>query len=178
MSRIGKLPVAIPDKVKATVDGQTVSIEGAKGKLSQTFDNGAAIKLEDNIITVTPANNSRHARAVYGTVRAIIQNMVVGVVDGYTKDLEISGVGFKAQLQGKIINLQLGFSHDINYEIPEGVNVTVADGTKVKVEGADKKMVGQVAADIRSFAPAEPYKGKGVKFAGERIRRKEGKKSA
>jgi len=178
MSRLGKLPVTIPDNVKAQVDGNTVTIEGPKGKLEKSFDKVVSITLEDGSIAVSPVNSSRLAKAMHGTVRAIILNMVNGVVDGYVKNLEIHGVGFRAALNGKILKLQLGYSHDINYEIDESVKVSIAENTKIKVEGPDKQMVGQVTADIKSYYPVEPYKGKGVRIVGEYVRRKEGKKIA
>jgi len=178
MSRIGKLPVEIPDKVKVTIDGNKVNVEGPKGKLEKTFDRAVTIEMTDNSIQVSPANSSRLAGAMYGTARSIINNMVTGAAKGYSKDLEIQGVGYRAAVQGKNLNLNIGFSHEINYPIPDGITVTVTENTKVKVEGADKHMVGQVAADIKLFNPAEPYKGKGVRIVGEYVRRKEGKKTA
>ena len=178
MSRLGKLPIAIPDQVKAAVDGNHVTIEGPKGKLEKSFDEIVSITLADGNISVTPVGKSRLAKAMHGTVRAIILNMVKGVVDGYTKSLEIHGVGFRAALKGKILNLSLGYSHEINYEVAEGVTVTITENTKLKVEGVDKHMVGQVTADIKSYYPVEPYKGKGVRIVGEYVRRKEGKKIA
>ena len=178
MSRIGKLPIPVLDKATVTVDGQTVRVEGPKGKLEKTFDSATNIELADGEIRVSPANSSRHARAMYGTVRSIINNMVIGVVDGYTKKLQIKGVGFRAVLKGKVLDLALGYSHPCELDIPEGVTVTVAENTKITVEGADKQVVGEVAATIYSYYPAEPYKGKGVHIEGQYVRRKEGKKSA
>lgn len=178
MSRIGKLPVAIPDKVKAEITDNTVKVEGPKGSLSQTFDSSVKIEFADGEIRVSPVDESRRARAMYGTARSIIANMVDGVVDGYSKKLEIEGVGFRAAVKGAVLDLSLGYSHPINFPIPEGVTVTVADNTKITVEGADKQAVGACAARIKSFYPAEPYKGKGVRIAGEFVRRKEGKKTA
>lgn len=178
MSRIGKLPVPILDKAKVTVDGQTVSVEGPKGKLEKTFDQAVNIELADNEIRVSPANSSRHARAMFGTARSIINNMVIGVVEGYKKQLEIKGVGFRAALKGDILDLSLGYSHPCELKIPEGITVTVAENTKLTVEGADKQVVGEVTATIYSYFPAEPYKGKGVHIVGQYVRRKEGKKSA
>ncbi len=175
MSRIGKQPVSIPDKVKVDVSGQTVSVEGPKGKLAKTFNAAAKIAVEDNEIKVSPADSSRFANAMYGTARSIIAGMVQGVTEGFVKDLEISGVGFKAVLKGSTLDLALGYSHPILYPVPDGIKVTVTDQTKVKVEGVDKQLVGEVAANIRSYYPAEPYKGKGVKYSDERVRRKEGK---
>ncbi|MFL2842826.1 MAG: 50S ribosomal protein L6 [Coraliomargaritaceae bacterium] len=178
MSRIGKLPVAIPEKVKVSVDGQNVSIEGPKGSLKKSFDHSVKIELVENEVRVSPVDDSRHSRAMYGTVRSIINGMVVGVVDGYTKKLQIKGVGFRAVLKGNILDLALGYSHPCELEIPEGIKVTVAENTKITVEGADKQVVGQVTAEIYQFFPAEPYKGKGVHIEGQYVRRKEGKKSA
>ncbi|MGJ8638680.1 MAG: 50S ribosomal protein L6 [Opitutaceae bacterium] len=179
MSRIGKLPVPVLDKATVSVDGQTVRVEGPKGKLEKTFDGSTSIELSDGVITIAPADSSRHARAMYGTVRSIINNMVIGVVEGYTKKLEIKGVGFRAALKGSdILDLSLGYSHPCELAIPAGITVTVAENTKITVEGADKQVVGEVAATIFSYFPAEPYKGKGVHIVGQYVRRKEGKKSA
>ncbi|RCL30952.1 MAG: 50S ribosomal protein L6 [Puniceicoccaceae bacterium] len=178
MSRIGKLPIPIPEKAKVSIDGQTVSVEGPKGSLTKSFDESVKIELNDNVVQVAPISDSRHARAMFGTVRSIINGMVIGVVEGYTKKLEIKGVGFRAVLKGNVLDLALGYSHPCELEIPEGIKVTVAENTKLTVEGADKQMVGQVTAEIYSFFPAEPYKGKGVHIEGKYVRRKEGKKSA
>ena len=178
MSRLGKLPVTIPDKVKAQVADNCVTIEGPKGKLEKSFDKVVSISLEEGSLVVSPVDKSRLGKAMHGTVRAILQNMVTGVVEGYSKSLEIHGVGFRAALKGKILNLSLGYSHEINYEVAEGVTVTITENTKLKVEGVDKHMVGQVTADIKSYYPVEPYKGKGVRIVGEYVRRKEGKKIA
>lgn len=178
MSRIGKMPVVIPEKVKAEITDNTVKISGPKGALEKTFDSVVKIEFAEGKVQVSPVNDSRRARAMYGTARAIISNMVEGVVDGFSKKLEIQGVGFRAAVKGKILDLSLGFSHPVNFPIPEGVTITVADNTKITVEGADKQAVGAVAASIKSYYPAEPYKGKGVRIAGEFVRRKEGKKTA
>ncbi len=178
MSRIGKLPVVIPDNVKAEITDQTVKINGPKGSLEQTFGSVVKIEFADGQIQVSPVGESRRARAMYGTTRAIIANMVHGVVEGFTKNLEIEGVGFRAAVKGDVLDLSLGFSHPINFPIPEGVTVTVAENTKITVAGPDKQAVGAVAARIKSYYPAEPYKGKGVRIAGEFVRRKEGKKTA
>ena len=176
MSRIGKQPVLIPDKVKVDIKGHTVSVEGPKGKVSKTFAPVVNIAITNKSVTVSPTEDeSRFARAMYGTVRSVIAGMVKGASEGYSKDLEIQGVGFKANLKGKILDLALGYSHPILMDIPEGIKVTVTDQTKVKVEGADKQLVGAVTAEIRSYYPPEPYKGKGVRIVGERVRRKEGK---
>ena len=176
MSRIGKQPVPIPDKVKVTITGDTVLVEGPKGKVSKLFAPVVKITVADNKVTVSPTeDDSRFAKAMYGTVRSVIAGMVKGVTDGYVKDLEIQGVGFKANLKGKQLDLALGYSHPIVMEIPEGIKVTVTDQTKIKVEGADKQLVGKITAEIRGYYPPEPYKGKGVRLVGERVRRKEGK---
>ncbi len=178
MSRIGKLPVAVPEKVKVTVNGSEVAVEGPKGKLSKTFESCVSIKVEDGNVIVSPLDDSRHANAMYGTARSIINGMVAGVQQPYSKKLEIEGVGFKAVLKGQILDLALGYSHAILYNVPAGITITIDGGTKLTVEGCDKQVVGQVAADIKGFKPVEPYKGKGVRIVGEYVRRKEGKKTA
>ena len=176
MSRIGKQPVPIPDKVKVTINGETVLVEGPKGKVSKLFAPVVKVTIADNKVTVSPTeDDSRFAKAMYGTVRSVIAGMVKGVTDGYVKDLEIQGVGFKANLKGKQLDLALGYSHPIVMDIPDGIKITVTDQTKVRVEGADKQLVGAVTAEIRGYYPPEPYKGKGVRIVGERVRRKEGK---
>ena len=178
MSRIGKLPVPVLDKATVSINGQTVNVEGPKGKLEKTFDSAVKIELVDNEVRVSPVDQSRHARAMYGTARSIINNMVKGVVEGYTKQLVIKGVGFRAALQGNKLDLALGYSHPCIVDVPAGITVTVKENTKLTVEGADKEVVGQVTAEIYSYYPAEPYKGKGVEIVGKHVRRKEGKKSA
>tara|TARA_E500000178_G_scaffold51777_1_gene47554 strand:+ start:29907 stop:30443 length:537 start_codon:yes stop_codon:yes gene_type:complete len=178
MSRIGKLPVPILDKAKVSVQGQTVNVEGPKGKLEKTFDSAVKIELVDDTVCVSPVDSSRHARAMYGTARSIIDNMVKGVVEGYSKQLEIKGVGFRAALVGNKLDLALGYSHPCIVDVPAGITITVKENTKLTVEGADKEAVGQIAAKIYAFYPAEPYKGKGVQIVGQYVRRKEGKKSA
>jgi large subunit ribosomal protein L6 len=176
MSRIGKQPVPIPDKVKVDIKGHTVSVEGPKGKVSKTFAPVVNISIADKKVTVSPSEDqSRFAKAMYGTVRSVIAGMVKGASEGYMKELEIQGVGFKANLKGSVLDLALGYSHPILMDIPTGIKVTVTEGTKLKVEGADKQLVGAVTAEIRSYYPPEPYKGKGVRIVGERVRRKEGK---
>jgi large subunit ribosomal protein L6 len=178
MSRIGKQPVQIPDKIKVDIKGTTVSVEGPKGKVSKTFANVVKIEKKDNSIVVAPTEDSRFSKAMYGTARSVIAGMIKGVSVGYAKELEIQGVGFKAALKGKQLDLALGYSHAILHDIPEGIKVTVTDQTKLKIEGADKQLVGQVTAEIRAYYPPEPYKGKGVRIVGEhaeRVRRKEGK---
>ena len=178
MSRIGKLPVAIPDKVEAKVEGTKVFVKGPKGSVTKEFANVVSITLADNSITVAPKDSSRFANAMYGTTRSIINGMVTGVSQGFVKELEIQGVGFRADLQGKILDLALGKSHDIKEPVPDGVTVTIEQGTNIKIEGPDKQVVGQLAANIKSHYPVEPYKGKGVRIKGEYVRRKEGKKTA
>lgn len=177
MSRIGKLPVVLPSKVKATIDNRTVKIEGPKGRIEKTFSDHVTFEMGDAAVLVRPVGRSRQANAMFGTARSILAGMVKGVVDGYSKNLEINGVGFRATLQGSTLDLALGYSHPIKYPIPEGIKITVDGNTKIKVEGVDKHMVGQVAADIKHFYPVEPYKGKGVRIEGEHVRRKEGKKA-
>ncbi len=178
MSRIGKLPVPIPDKVEASIEGAKVTVKGPNGSLTKEFAPVVDISNGEDGIVVTPNENTRFSRAMQGTVRSIINGMVTGVTEGFSKNLLINGVGFRAILQGDKIALALGKSHDISHPIPEGVTVTVEEGTKVRVEGADKQAVGQLAAQIKAYYPVEPYKGKGVSIAGEYIRRKEGKKTA
>lgn len=175
MSRIGKLPISIPEKVKVSVENSTVTVEGPKGKLVKNFNAPVTITVEDGEAKVAPADNSRFARAMYGTTRSIVANMVQGVTEGFSKNAEIRGVGFRAALQGKVLNLALGYSHPINYNVPEGITITVTDNTKLKIEGVDKQLVGKVAADLKHFYKPEPYKGKGVHIEGEFVRRKEGK---
>ncbi len=176
MSRIGKTPIAIPSGVDVSVSGNVVTVKGAKGQSSWDIPAQLAVAVEDKQVVVTRNQETKEARALHGTIRSVINNMIIGVEKGYEKELEIEGVGYKAVLKGNVIVLSLGFSHDINYEIPEGITVEVdKPGTAVKVSGHDKALVGQVAARIRLFSPAEPYKGKGVKYKGEQIRRKEGK---
>lgn len=175
MSRIGKKPVFIPDKVKVSVNGEIVLVEGPKGRVQKSFAPVVKVTVADRKVTFAPTEDSRFAKAMYGTARSVVAGMVRGVTEGYSKDLEIQGVGFKAALKGRQLDLALGYSHPILMEIPEGIKVTVADGTKLKVEGVDKQLVGAVAAEIRGYYPPEPYKGKGVRLVGERVRRKEGK---
>jgi large subunit ribosomal protein L6 len=175
MSRIGKQPVPIPDKVKIDIKDTTVHVEGPKGKVHKTFASVVTIKIVDKQVIVAPIGETRFAKAMYGTARSIISGMVKGVTAGFSKDLEIQGVGFKANLKGKQLDLALGYSHPIVMDIPEGIKITVVEGTKLKVEGCDKQLVGAVTAEIRSYYPPEPYKGKGVRIVGERVRRKEGK---
>jgi large subunit ribosomal protein L6 len=181
MSRIGKSPISVPAKVKVVVDGCRVSVEGPLGKNEKVFDDSVEIRFEnDEILVLCRDESDRHSCMMHGTVRSIINSMVIGVVSGYSKNLEINGVGFKAIMKGQnTLDLSLGYSHEILYTIPAGIKVEIDQtGTKVAVKGVDKKMVGQVAADIKRFYPVEPYKGKGVRIVGEFVRRKEGKKAA
>jgi len=178
MSRIGKLPIPVLDKASVTIDGQTVRVEGPKGKLEKTFDSSVSFELADNQIKVSPADSSRHAGAMFGTARSIVNNMVIGVVEGFKKEIVLKGVGFHAVLSGNVLDLALGYSHPCLVTIPEGITVTIAENTKLTIEGADKHLVGHITATIFNFYPAEPYKGKGVHIVGKYVRRKEGKKSA
>ena len=175
MSRIGKQPIAIPPKVKVDVKGQKVLVEGPKGKLDWELPKRTSLKVQDGNIVVSRDGDDAQAKALHGLSRALVSNMVKGVTDGFVKKLEIQGVGFKAAVVGKMVNLTLGYSHPLNYAIPDQIKVTVEENTKLTIEGPDKKVVGQVAAEIRSFYPPEPYKGKGVRYAGEHVVRKEGK---
>jgi len=176
MSRLGKLPVEIPNGVTATVSGGLVSVKGPKGELSFDAPTCVSVKQEDNAITVAMAENSKFAKAMFGTARARIKNMVQGVTQGFKKDLELVGVGYRAQMQGTDLKLSLGFSHDVIYTPRAGVKIATPKPTEIIIEGPDAQTVGQTAAEIREFRPPEPYKGKGVKYVGEYIRRKEGKK--
>lgn len=169
------MPVAIPAKVKVNVVGNAVKVEGPKGNLEFVLPSRTTVELKDNNLIVKRPNDSAEAKAFHGLTRAVLNNMVQGVVVGFTKKLEIQGVGFKAALQGKVLNLSLGYSHPINYPIPDQIKVTVEENTKISIEGPDRQVVGRVAAEIRAFYPPEPYKGKGVRYAGELVRRKEGK---
>jgi len=176
MSRIGKKPVAIPSGVTANVAGQTISIKGPKGTLQLMLNDDVAVKMEGGTVQIDPANDSKRARAMWGTVRALLANVVAGVTKGFERRLEITGVGYRAAVQGKNLQLQLGYSHEINYPIPDGIAIATPKPTEIVVTGIDKQKVGQVAAEIRGYRPPEPYKGKGIKYAGEYIFRKEGKK--
>jgi large subunit ribosomal protein L6 len=175
MSRIGKKPITIPSAVQVDVQGTTARVKGPKGELSLTIDPCIQAVAEGNVLTVTRANDGRKSRSLHGLYRSLIANMIEGVEKGYSRDLEIEGVGFKAELKGKTLFVHAGFASPKEFLVPDGVDVTIDGGTRVKVSSIDKQKVGQAAARIRSFAPAEPYKGKGIKYAGERIRRKEGK---
>src|SRR6476660_659174 len=175
MSRIGKQPIAIPPKVKVEVKGQQVMVEGPKGKLNMQLPRRTTLKVEGTQVLVSRQGDDAQAKALHGLSRALVNNMVRGVSEGFVKKLEIQGVGFKAAVQGKMVNLNLGYSHPITYPIPGQIKVTVEENTKLTIEGPDRQVVGQVAAEIRGFYPPEPYKGKGVRYADERVVRKEGK---
>lgn len=176
MSRVGKRPVAVPSGVTATVDGQTVKMKGPKGQLQFVVHDDVEVKLENGQVKVKPRAETNRARALYGTARAQVANLVEGVTKGFEKKLEITGVGYRAAMQGKNLQLALGYSHDVVYAIPEGITITVPKPTEINVAGIDSQRVGQVAAEIRSYRPPEPYKGKGVRYSDEFIFRKEGKK--
>jgi len=176
MSRIGKNPITVPDGVSVEIAGVIVTAKGKLGELSTSLTDNVVVTQEDNQIWVKPKDDSRDARKMWGTSRSVIDNLVVGVSEGFKKKLEINGVGYRAQIQGKSLNLQLGFSHDVNFEIPDGITIKCLDQTHIEISGADKQSVGQVAAVIRAYRPPEPYKGKGIKYADEYILRKEGKK--
>ena len=176
MSRIGKRPVTIPSGVTATVDGQTVKMKGPKGQLQFVVHDDVEVKLDKNVVKVNPRADTNRAIALYGTARAQIANLVEGVTKGFEKKLEITGVGYRAAMQGKNLQLALGYSHDVVYPIPEGISIAVAKPTEITITGNDPQRVGQVAAEIRAYRPPEPYKGKGVKYVDEFIFRKEGKK--
>ena len=176
MSRIGKKPVQVPAGVTATVDGQKVTAKGPKGELFFVANDEVTVKLEDNAVVVQPANATKDARSKWGMSRTMVENIFKGVKDGYERKLEINGVGYRASLQGKNLQLALGFSHDVVYQTPEGITIVVPKPTEIIVSGIDKQKVGQVAAEIREYRGPEPYKGKGVKYGEERIVRKEGKK--
>ena len=175
MSRIGKTPVTIPPKVKVSVSGGRVLVEGPKGKLDLALPRLTDAKVESGSVVLTRAGETSEAKAMHGLARALVNNLVKGVTDGFSKKLEIQGVGFKAAVQGKVVNMALGYSHPILYPIPDGIKVTVEENTKLSIEGIDKELVGRVASELRSFYPPEPYKGKGVRYVGEKVIRKEGK---
>jgi large subunit ribosomal protein L6 len=176
MSRVGRKAVAIPAGVTANVAGQTINVKGPKGALALTLPDDIAAKLEEGAVKIDPRNDTKQARALWGMSRSLVANLVAGVTKGFERRLEISGVGYRAAVQGKNLQLLLGYSHDISYPIPEGIAIATPKPTEIVVTGIDKQKVGQVAAEIRSFRPPEPYKGKGIKYAGEYIFRKEGKK--
>ena len=176
MSRIGKKPVAIPAGVTAKLEGQYIAVKGAKGELNFTAPEEVGLSLEGNVVHVTPHGQDKRSRAMWGTTRARVQNLVLGVTKGFEKKLEINGVGYKAAIAGKNLQLSLGYSHDVIYPIPTGVTIATPKPTEITIAGIDKRQVGQIAAEIRAFRGPEPYKGKGVKYVDEFIFRKEGKK--
>ena len=176
MSRIGKKPVAIPNGVTANIEGKTLSVKGPKGTLSMGMSDLIEYKIEDGEISVNPANDTQKARSYWGMQRTLVSNLVEGVTEGFTKVLEITGVGYRAQAQGKKLKLQLGYSHDVDLDVPEGLEVKTPDQTTIEISGSDKQAVGQFAAEVRRWRKPEPYKGKGIKYRGEYIFRKEGKK--
>ena len=176
MSRVAKKPVALAKGVEVNVQPDSISVKGPKGTLSMPLADDISYAIEANEIRVSPANETKRARAFWGMQRTLVSNLVVGVSDGFTRVLEITGVGYRAAVQGKILRLQLGYSHDVNYEIPDGITIKTPDQTTVEISGSDRQKVGQVAAEIRRWRKPEPYKGKGIKYRGEFIFRKEGKK--
>lgn len=175
MSRIGKNPVPIPDGVEVSIDGQRVTVKGPRGEVSNVLPEAVSVKVDDGQVTVERPSDSARDKAMHGLARSLVANMVEGVTDGFSKRLEIVGVGYRAEAGGRTVRLNLGFSHSIEYDVPEGIEVTTATPTQIEVRGADKQKVGQVAAELRGYRPAEPYKGKGVRYEGEQVRRKAGK---
>lgn len=176
MSRVGKNPVAIPDGVTLTLDGNKLTVKGKRGEMTYLTADEIETIIADNEVTIKPRDKSTRAKTMWGTTRSLVENMVIGVSEGFTKVLEIQGVGYKAQAQGKKLVLSLGFSHDVDFPVPEGIEIKTPQPTQIEITGTDRQKVGQVAAEIRSYRPPEPYKGKGVRYAGEYIIRKEGKK--
>ena len=176
MSRIGKKPVPVPAGVTANIEGRLLSVKGPKGTLTLQLADEVSYEINDGGISVQPVNDSKRSRSFWGMQRTLVQNLITGVTDGYSKQLQITGVGYRANVQGKNLKLQLGYSHDVDYAIPEGITIATPDQTTVNISGIDKQKVGQVAAEIRRWRKPEPYKGKGIKYAGEFIFRKEGKK--
>ncbi|HAD47464.1 LSU ribosomal protein L6P [Idiomarina aquatica] len=176
MSRVAKAPIEIPAGVEIALNGQEVTVKGAQGSLSRVVNNAVELVKEDNELRTVPRDGVANATAQAGTARALLQNMVVGVTKGFERKLQLIGVGYRAQAQGKKLNLTLGFSHPVEFEIPEGITIETPSQTEVVVKGADKQLVGQVAANIRAYRKPEPYKGKGVRYADEQVRRKEAKK--
>jgi large subunit ribosomal protein L6 len=176
MSRIGKHPVAVPSGVQVELSGQTLTAQGSLGTLSLLVSNEVTASIADGAVTIAPNSETKRSRAMWGTTRALINNMVTGVSKGFSITLEINGVGYRAAVQGNTLNLQLGYSHDIAFPIPDDVSITCERPTVIRLAGADRQRVGQVAAEIRAYRPPEPYKGKGIKYSTETVRRKEGKK--
>lgn len=176
MSRIGKKPIAIPAGVTANVANGLVTVKGPKGEMTMPVSEAVTYTVEDGKVVVVPANKTKKAISFWGMQRTLVENLIVGVTEGFSKVLEINGVGYRAKVNGKILNLQLGFSHDVNFDIPAGIDIKTPDQTTIEISGMDKQKVGQVAAEIRQWRKPEPYKGKGIKYRGEYIFRKEGKK--
>ena len=175
MSRIGKKPIAVPAGVKVSLAGSVMTIEGKLGKLSYAISPRFKAEVKDNAITVSRPSDAKQDKATHGLIRSLLNNMVIGVTEGYKKDLEITGVGFKAQVQGKVLNIHLSYTHPINYNIPEGITIETPKPTLINIKGIDKAKVGEAAAEIRDYYRPEPYKGKGIKYVGEHVRRKAGK---
>jgi large subunit ribosomal protein L6 len=176
MSRVGKHPIAIPSGVEVQMSGQTLSAKGGLGTLRLVVSNEVTAAVADGAVTIAPKNDTKHARAMWGTTRALVNNMVTGVAKGFSVTLEINGVGYRAAVQSNTLNLQLGYSHDVAYPIPSDVKIVCERPTLINITGADRQRVGQIAAEIRAYRPPEPYKGKGIKYSTETVRRKEGKK--
>ncbi len=176
MSRIGKKPIPVPKTVTATVEGQKITVKGPKGQLALTLVDDIEVKSEDGAIVVTPRSDTKRARSMWGMSRSLVENLVKGTTNGFTRTLEITGVGYRAAMEGKSLKLQLGYSHDVLYPVPEGISIAVPKPTEITISGIEKDKVGQVAAEIRGFRGPEPYKGKGIRYQGEFIQRKEGKK--
>lgn len=176
MSRVANSPIALPSGVEVTLKGQDVSVKGSKGSLQLTVHNAVEVKQEENVVKVAARDGAKQSRALAGTTRALVNNMVVGVTQGFEKKLQLNGVGYRAAAKGKTLNLTLGFSHPVNYALPEGITAETPSNTEILVKGINKQLVGQVAAEIRAFRPPEPYKGKGVRYADEHVRRKDAKK--
>jgi large subunit ribosomal protein L6 len=177
MSRIAKAPIAVPAGVEVTVNGQDIKVKGKNGELNRTINSAVEVSVADNVITTKPVEGVANAWAQAGTARALINNMVTGVNEGYEKKLQLVGVGYRAAVKGKVLDLTLGFSHPVNFEIPEGITIEAPSQTEILVKGVDKQLVGQTAANIRKYREPEPYKGKGVRYADEYVRRKEAKKT-
>lgn len=176
MSRVGKNPIAIPDGVNVAVANGAITVKGKNGELSQPVLKDVTVEIEDNQIVVKPTSGSKFSRSLWGTTRSNIESMITGVTEGFRRELEIQGVGYRAQIQGKTLKLQLGFSHDVDFPVPDGISIECPSQVQIVVSGVDKQQVGQVASNIRGYRPPEPYKGKGVRYVGEYVLRKEGKK--
>jgi large subunit ribosomal protein L6 len=176
MSRIAKNPVVVPDKVQVTQDGQTIQVKGANGTQSHTIHGNVSVEIDGGVIRFAPRDNAKKSNALAGTTRSLLSNMIQGVTDGFERRLELRGVGYRAQVKGSVLNLTLGFSHPVDFDIPAGITIETPSQTEVVIKGADKQLVGQVAANIRGYRPPEPYKGKGVRYQGEYVAMKEAKK--